>query len=261
MKTTFSLLFLIASITFAKASAGPPPFTNGSPLISGVDGSYQASVRGSNLSGVIRFAYSGGVQTTSFTGNRWVIFYQGQVFSGLTTAAINDGDISGVLETANSISALGESSSSDSSSNDTANTGTSSIVSTGSLAPFGSITTTGTTAATSSSTSTGSTITSFVTAPAGFFNAELDNNSPTGSFSGKGELAAISETVDSSTTTDSSTFSGESTSSTEPAPPGGSSTSSTSNTSDSSTNPTSTQEEIIRANFKVKGVRATLNAS
>ncbi len=263
MKNAYSLLVLIATIGLAHAGGfgGPPPFTNGSPLVSGVNGTYQASVRGSNLSGIIRFAYLAGVQSGSFPSNRWVIFYQGEVFSGVTAAAINDGDISGVLESGFLVPRLTNRSASNSSANGTSNTGNSRIVSTGTAAPFVTTTTSGTTAATSNSTSTGSTITSFVTAPAGFFTAKLDNNSPTGSFKGKGQLAALSQTVNSSTTTDSSTFVGSSSSSTTPAPPGGSSTESTSNTSASSTNPTSTEQEIIKANFKLKGVRVTISAT
>jgi hypothetical protein len=63
MKIAASLLILIAFVAYVQASAGPPPFTNGSPLVSGVDGSYQATARGKNLTGVFRFTYANGVQT------------------------------------------------------------------------------------------------------------------------------------------------------------------------------------------------------
>ena len=36
-----------------------------SPLVSGVDGSYQATARGKNRTGVFRFMYANGVQTSN----------------------------------------------------------------------------------------------------------------------------------------------------------------------------------------------------
>ena len=65
MKIPAALLILIVASEYLHASAGPPPFTNGSPLVSGVDGSYQATARGRNLTGVFRFTYSGGRQTSN----------------------------------------------------------------------------------------------------------------------------------------------------------------------------------------------------
>lgn len=204
MKTAYSLLVLIATIGFAHAGGfgGPPPFTNGSPLQSGVDGTYQASVRGNNLSGVIRFAYSSGVQTTSFFSNIWVIFYEGQVFSGDTTVAINDGDISGVLETSFTT-------------------------------PFDRTSSTSTSDTAAGTASSSSTTVDFLGGPSGFFTASLDNNSPTGAFSGKGELAVVADVTTETIVTDAA----------------GTVTNTTVNT------------EIIKANFKVKGVRSSLTAS
>lgn len=97
MKTAYSLLVLIATIGFAHAGGfgGPPPFTNGSPLQSGVDGTYQASIRGSNLSGVIQFSYSSGTQSSG----TWFIFYQGQAFFGGADVAIMNASIAGVMDT------------------------------------------------------------------------------------------------------------------------------------------------------------------
>jgi hypothetical protein len=54
MKIAASFLVFLTGIVHVYASAGPPPFTNGSPLVSGVDGSYQATARGRNLTGVFR---------------------------------------------------------------------------------------------------------------------------------------------------------------------------------------------------------------
>lgn len=114
MKKVLSLLALIVAANFAQAGGfgGPPPFTNGSPLVSGVDGSYQASVRGTNMVGVFRFTYSGGTQTsapTLPTGTRvsnlltdpyndYVIFVEGLTYRGLVQANINTSSIVGVFD-------------------------------------------------------------------------------------------------------------------------------------------------------------------
>ena len=93
---------LLASLAIATAHAGsfggPPPFSNGSPLVTGVDGTYQAAARGTNVSGVFRFAYSNGSQTSSSSANSWVFFVAGQALRGQVTAAINTKTISGVLD-------------------------------------------------------------------------------------------------------------------------------------------------------------------
>ena len=65
MKIAASFLVFPTGIVHVYASTGPPPFTNGSPLVSGVDGFYQATARGRNLTGVFRFTYANGVQTSS----------------------------------------------------------------------------------------------------------------------------------------------------------------------------------------------------
>jgi hypothetical protein len=43
MQITAALLVLLVATINAQGSAGPPPFTNGSPLITGVDRMYQAT--------------------------------------------------------------------------------------------------------------------------------------------------------------------------------------------------------------------------
>ncbi len=157
MKIAVSLLLLVFTACMAQAGSfgGPPPFTNGSPLLSGVDGTYQASIRGTNLSGVLKFTYIDGVQTITTTGdNVYVIFYQGQVISGFADVAINDGSVSGVFENATIFNAT----------------------------PIVNSTTTG--AGTISTTVT-------PTSPSGYFNGTIDNNSSNGNFNGDGEFASI----------------------------------------------------------------------
>jgi hypothetical protein len=91
MKAALSLLCLIATMNFAFAFAGPPPFTNGSPLITGTDGTYQATASGVNLTGVFSFVISGGLQTSTSSSviNSWVFFVDGQVVQGPVVAAID----------------------------------------------------------------------------------------------------------------------------------------------------------------------------
>jgi hypothetical protein len=112
MKIAASFLVFLTGIVHVYASAGPPPFTNGSPLVSGVDGSYQATARGRNLTGVFRFTYANGVQTSSPqlpTGNTvsnlltdpyndYVFFVEGKVYRGLVQANVNVGSVAGVLD-------------------------------------------------------------------------------------------------------------------------------------------------------------------
>jgi len=164
MKRPIVLLMLAftAATVHAGSFGGPPPFQNGSPLTSGVNGNYQASARGSNLSGIITFCYSAGIQTTSATQNHWYIFYQGEVFNGWSDVAINDGDIAGVLEASLT-------------------------------APVNRVTTT-----TDPTTGTVTTVTlAAVSNPGGYFNAKLNNNSPTGTFKGTGVLSGVfSDTTD-----------------------------------------------------------------
>lgn len=102
------LVTFLAATAHAGSFGGPPPFTNGSPLPSGVDGSYQATARGSNLAGVFRFTYAGGSQTSdpelNTTGsfvdpyNDYVFFVQGIAYRGPVQANLNDGTIGGVLD-------------------------------------------------------------------------------------------------------------------------------------------------------------------
>jgi hypothetical protein len=93
---TFALL-AVSAASHAGSFGGPPPFTDLSPLQSGIDGSYQATARGTNLTGVIRFAYQNGVQSSIPSANNYVMFVDGQVVSGGVTASITGKDLSGVL--------------------------------------------------------------------------------------------------------------------------------------------------------------------
>jgi hypothetical protein len=101
MKAAFSLLVLVATINLARAGsfAGPPPFTNDSPLPSGIDGTYQAVVSGVNLTGVFSFVISDGLQTSdqSTTINSFVFFVDGTIIQGSVVAAISQSKVVGIL--------------------------------------------------------------------------------------------------------------------------------------------------------------------
>jgi hypothetical protein len=92
----FSLL-AAASASFAGSFGGPGPWSDQSPLQSGIDGSYQATARGINLTGVFRFAYQNNVQSPVSTANQYSFFVDGQVVTGGVTAAINGKNLAGVL--------------------------------------------------------------------------------------------------------------------------------------------------------------------
>jgi hypothetical protein len=91
------LAFGVASSAVAGSFGGPPPFTNLSPLESGNDGSYQAIARGTNLTGIIRFAYQNGVQSPIAAANTYVFFVNGVVTTGSSTVAINGKELAGIL--------------------------------------------------------------------------------------------------------------------------------------------------------------------
>jgi hypothetical protein len=100
MKIPAALLVLIAASEYLFASAGPPPFRNESPLITGTDGIYQAIATGVNLSGVFSFQISAGIQTASanLNINSWVFFLEGQIIQGTVSAAISEGEVMGILD-------------------------------------------------------------------------------------------------------------------------------------------------------------------
>ncbi len=105
-----ALLLSIASwllIGYGSIQAmGPAPFSQGSPLGSN-DGTYQASARGTNLGGVIRFAIESGSQSfrdVPLTSdlvqrgrNSWAMFYEGKLYLGMTDASVMGNNIMGVL--------------------------------------------------------------------------------------------------------------------------------------------------------------------
>jgi hypothetical protein len=101
MKAAFSLLVLFVTINVARAGsfAGPPPFTNQSPLQSGTDGTYQAVASGVNLTGVFSFVISGGLQTSTSSSviNSWTFFIDGNIVQGPVVAAISQSTVVGIL--------------------------------------------------------------------------------------------------------------------------------------------------------------------
>lgn len=99
------LLFLLATLAVSISSVragsfgGPPPFTNGSPLPSGVTGTYQASARGNGITGLIIFSYAEGGNPSPTGLNNYIFFVEGTIVSGGVQAAIMTNRLSGILET------------------------------------------------------------------------------------------------------------------------------------------------------------------
>lgn len=103
MKRTFSFLVAVFATATLQAGSfgGPPPFTNGSPLTTGVQGTYQASARGNGVSGIIRFSYNSDGNPSSTGFNDYIFFVNGTIVSGSTQAAIMGSKLSGILNSPN----------------------------------------------------------------------------------------------------------------------------------------------------------------
>jgi hypothetical protein len=101
MKTfLLSITFALLAFDCYAGNFGPAPFRNGSPLVTGVDGTYQATARSQNVTGIFRFAYSGGIQTANTRQNSWIFFVNGQVIRGAVEAALDDSSLTGTLDSA-----------------------------------------------------------------------------------------------------------------------------------------------------------------
>ena len=175
MKTQFLLLlglwFIFPHFSYAGNMFGSGPFRNGSPLITGVDGSYQATARSENVTGVIRFAYSSGTQTTTPNENAWVFFVHGRVCRGSVVANLNESKIEGILDE-ESATTFQASNSTQSTNQTTNQTQTSNSLSLPYVQLFDS-----------------------ANAASGTFSGKLNLKSPNGAFSGEGILeGALSST-------------------------------------------------------------------
>ena len=82
---------------------GPAPFRNGSPLVTGIDGTYQATARAENVTGIFRFAYSGGSQTTAASQNSWIFFVNGVVQRGTVVSNIIGSSVNGIFDNSSSV--------------------------------------------------------------------------------------------------------------------------------------------------------------
>ena len=94
-----SFILLAPLVANAGNMFGPAPFRDGSPLVTGVDGTYQATARAENVTGIFRFAYSGGSQTANQQQNNWIFFVNGLVQKGNVSANIQDSSIDGIFDT------------------------------------------------------------------------------------------------------------------------------------------------------------------
>lgn len=91
-------LVSVSAVSSLHAGGIGGPFNSYSPLQSGIDGVYQATARGKNLTGIITFTYSGGIPTVGGSANSWIFFVEGQIVRGQTSAAIDENKVAGVLD-------------------------------------------------------------------------------------------------------------------------------------------------------------------
>jgi len=105
MRLLAILTLLAIELTNASAGSlfGPPPFTNGSPLPTGVKGTYQASAVGSGITGIIRFSYNSNGNPSAPGVNDYIFFVNGTIVTGETDASIMTNNIYGILDTPNAI--------------------------------------------------------------------------------------------------------------------------------------------------------------
>lgn len=100
LRSLSAALSLAISLAAAQAGGfgGPPPFRNGSPLLTGIDGRYQAVASATNVTGIISFAIQNGGQTAGTLENYWIFFVDGNTLTGTPAVNISGGKINGVLD-------------------------------------------------------------------------------------------------------------------------------------------------------------------
>ena len=99
-RSLFSLLAILAVATAHAGSFGGPTSLNTSTH-TGAVGTYQATVRGRNLAGILRFNYSsnGNPVGTITNPSTYVFFIDGMLVTGTDDASIQSSQIAGILET------------------------------------------------------------------------------------------------------------------------------------------------------------------
>jgi len=101
MKTYIVSLLAVFTVATAHAGAFGGPTSLNTSTETGAVGTYQATVRGSNLSGILRFAYTANGNPTNTAANPsiYVFFMDGMLVTGTVDAAIMSAKIAGILET------------------------------------------------------------------------------------------------------------------------------------------------------------------
>ena len=99
-RSLFSLLAILAVATAHAGSFGGPTSLNTSTQ-TGAVGTYQATVRGKNLSGILRFNYNsnGNPVNTATNPSTYVFIIAGMLVTGTDDASLLSGRIAGILET------------------------------------------------------------------------------------------------------------------------------------------------------------------
>ena len=100
MKRSIALLMLAFTAATAHAGSFGGPTSLNSSLDTTAEGTYQATVRARNLSGILRFAYNSNNNpvNTSTNPSAYVFFIDGMLVAGTVDAAIMSSKIAGILE-------------------------------------------------------------------------------------------------------------------------------------------------------------------
>lgn len=98
MKRPIALLLIAFAAATAHAGSFGGPTSLNTSTQTGAVGTYQGTVRGNSLSGIVQFSYNtdGNPSTTGL--NSYVVFIDGMVFTGNVNASIQSSKIASVLE-------------------------------------------------------------------------------------------------------------------------------------------------------------------
>ena len=100
MKRTIALVLLAFTAATAHAGSFGGPTSLNTSNDTTAQGLYQSSIRGRNLSGIVRFAYdASGNPSAIASNNTYIFFVDGMLVTGAVDSAIMSAKIAGVLET------------------------------------------------------------------------------------------------------------------------------------------------------------------
>lgn len=98
MKRPIALLLIAFAAATAHAGSFGGPTSLNTSTQTGAGGTYQGTVRGNSLSGIVQFSYNSDGNPSTTGLNRYVFFIDGMVFIGDADASIQSAKIASVLE-------------------------------------------------------------------------------------------------------------------------------------------------------------------